>query len=90
MSLTQVIGKHRRPAVVSLIRTIIGETKLIRIIISVTIRIKDKEHRLRALIDLGAKANCIRRGIAVKLNLAAKERRVTPLSTQNGIPIRSY
>jgi hypothetical protein len=59
-------------------------------IISVTIRIKDKERRLRALVDSGAEANCIRRGIAVKLNLAAKEGRVTPLSTPNGVPIRSY
>jgi hypothetical protein len=61
-----------------------------RIVIKVVLKIKIKEYRIRALIDLGAKVNCLKRKLIIEINALVIIRGITPLVLLDKKRIYSY
>ena len=61
-----------------------------RIVIKVVLKIRIKEYRVRALVDLGAKVNCLKRRLAMEINAPVVGGGTTPLVSPDGKRIYSY
>jgi hypothetical protein len=61
-----------------------------RIVIKIVLKIRIKEHRVRALVDSGAKVNYLKRKLAIEINALVIIRGITPLVSLDGKRIYSY
>jgi hypothetical protein len=86
---TKEAGKRARPAVVTLVHTAEGKAPETRIVIEVTIKTRRGGRRVRALVDSGAKANYIKRKLALDMGIPLILR-VTPLTSPKGKRIHLY
>jgi Reverse transcriptase (RNA-dependent DNA polymerase)/RNase H-like domain found in reverse transcriptase/Integrase zinc binding domain/Chromo (CHRromatin Organisation MOdifier) domain len=59
-------------------------------VVEITLKTENEERRVSALVDSGAEANCIRRSLALQLDLPVLADRVTPLASPEGKKIYSY
>jgi hypothetical protein len=67
-----------------------GDSQRTRLVIKVTIKTKAEERRVKALIDLGAKANCIKQRLALKMDILVLPGEPTPLMSLEGAIIYLY
>ena len=89
MPRTKEAGKRARPAVVALVHTAEGKAPETRMVIEVTIKTRKGGRRVRALVDSGAEANCVKRRLALDMGIPSTLR-ATPLSSPEGRRIHSY
>jgi hypothetical protein len=61
-----------------------------RIIIKIILKIRIKERRVRALVDLRAKVNCLKRRLAIEINALVIREGITPLVLLDKKKIYSY
>jgi hypothetical protein len=84
------IGKRERPAVIALVYTAKGEEQRTRMVINVFIREGKEEQKVKALIDSGAEANCIRQRLTQEMMIPPLGTRPTALMTPEGGRIHTY
>ena len=61
-----------------------------RIVIKVVLKTGIEERRVRALVDLGAKVNCLKRRLAMEINAPVVIGGITPLVSLDRKRIYSY
>jgi transposase InsO family protein len=90
VSATEEAGKRQRPAVVSLVHTARAEKEKTRIVAEVILKGPKGERKAKALMDTGAEANCIRRHLAVDMELGTVGKTPTSLITPSNGSITTY
>ena len=73
-----------------LIYTIDSETRRIRIVINVILKVRKEERRVKALVDSGVEANYIKRRLAIEINIPVIKGEITPLISPKGRKIYFY
>jgi hypothetical protein len=59
-------------------------------VINIILKVRKEEHRVKALIDSGVKANYIKRRLAIEMNIPVIKGETTPLVSLKGRKIYSY
>jgi hypothetical protein len=59
-------------------------------VINVILKVRKEEHRVKALVDSGVKANYIKRRLAIEINILVIKGETTPLVSLKGRKIYSY
>jgi hypothetical protein len=54
------------------------------------LKVRKEEHRVKALVDSGIKANYIKRRLAIEINIPVIKGETTPLISPKGRKIYSY
>ena len=73
-----------------LVYTIDSKTQRTRIVINIILIVGKEEHRVKALVDLGAEANYIKRRLIIEMNILVIKGETTPLVSPKGRRIYSY
>jgi hypothetical protein len=61
-----------------------------RIVINIILKVKKEKYRVKALIDLGVKANYIKKRLAIEMNILVIKGEITPLVFLKRRKIYSY
>jgi hypothetical protein len=59
-------------------------------VINIILKVRKEEHRVKALINSGIKANYIKRKLAIEINIPVIKGEITPLVSPKGRKIYSY
>lgn len=83
-------GKRQRPAIIALVYTTESKDRGTKIVIEITLKTKTEERRVHALVDSGAKANCVQRKLALEIDLPVLANGTTPLASPKKRKIYLY